>query len=802
MTSRRLWLLLTLLAAPLVLYSTTGCQIVFPLNDAPAITNAYTCGCSCNPGRRDVAKPVAADDDDAEERRSDGSVLLGSSDLRMTSEFLVGLRFATLGIPQGATILAAAVQFTAAQTDPNPATVAIRVEVTDDAQPFVNTDFDISTRSFSAPPVDWTSGAWTVGDAGAAQMTSDLAATLQPIVAQPGWTDASSLVLVLDATAGSRIAASADAAGNRAPVLLVAYRDEGATVTARIPVCLTEVDNQVLTPGAPNADVDADANGLPDVLQTDCENRVENTYKGLIGTCGYVPDAAANCDCALVPTGQRDENGDDTIEDYFGFTREICNAGPPVCAEVDLAADCSNFDPAAFAACIPDELAGCAQNGIPPEDCNIDDCLPFVAATNLAGSEPICVAHASDAPKALAFQLFGRRSTCTVEGLTEIEVGEDGREPKQQPITRGSIEIFGGPCPGEECVVGLTTQFALNPITFAVRFASDPTFNGLLESGNSSLTAGTVSAAGVGTLAPQTTVNVGRGQRGSNKKAFLGSNEDPLAFTVDWSGFTCSLAGNLAGAVDGESVEGSCEGDAGVACLRDSPDCDGVGGPCNLPADPQSMVVAVAVEGALVNQPPTADAGADQTVECTSPDGAAFELDGSQSFDPDGPDIRIISWREGSRVGPEVGFDRLLVLHGTLGVGESQTYVLRIIDGFAQADEDTASAAVVDTTPPDVFCNTSVVVPPNKPATFTATATDVCTADAIVPALDDVDCFKINGAGKTIDKKCNVTVNGPTLTIDKTGGVGTHIAWTATAADPTGNVREVACEVVVANPGR
>jgi hypothetical protein len=97
-------------------------------------------------------------------------------------------------------------------------------------------------------------------------------------------------------------------------------------------------------------------------------------------------------------------------------------------------------------------------------------------------------AHASDAPSPLAFQLFGRRSTCTVEGLTEIEVGDDGREPKQQPNTRGSIEIFGGPCPGEECVVGLTTQFALNPITFAVRWASDPTFNGLLESGNSSLT--------------------------------------------------------------------------------------------------------------------------------------------------------------------------------------------------------------------------------------------------------------------------------------------------------------------------
>jgi len=538
---------------------------------------------------------------------------------------------------------------------------------------------------------------------------------------------------------------------------------------------------------------------------------VENTYRGLVETCGYVPNPSANCNCEIVPTGFHDLNENHTSdagEDYFGFTREICNVGPPTCAETlvdtDPATLCSNFNPEAFGLCVEENLVGCGQNSIPPEDCNLDDCLAFVTATNASENDrPLCIAHASAAPAPLAFHLFGQRSLCEVEGLSEIAVGEDGREPKKSPLTRGTLEILGRPSPGASCIVGVSTQLAMNPITFDVRWASDPTFSNLIEAGNSSIGAGSLSALGVGMLAAESTTNVGRGRRGSKRQAFLGTNSSPLDLTVDWAGYACSLGGNLAGALDAESAEGTCQGDDTVVCLKDSPDCDDGGGPCNLPQDEQLMVVDVALAGTLVNQPPTANAGPDQTVECTSSAGAAFELDGGQSSDPDSNDIRIVSWREGSRVGPEVAFDRTLRLHGTLGVGESQTYVLRIIDSLAQADEDTASAEVVDTTPPDVLCNTGLVVPPNKPVSFTATATDLCTAGAIVPALIDYECFKINGAGKVVDKtkSCKVTLNGPTVTIKNTGGVGQHIAWIARGVDGSGNAREVTCEVVVANPG-
>jgi hypothetical protein len=88
--------------------------------------------------------------------------------------------------------------------------------------------------------------------------------------------------------------------------------------------------------------------------------------------------------------------------------------------------------------------------------------------------------------------------------------------------------------------------------------------------------------------------------------------------------------------------------------------------------------------------------------------------------------------------------------------------------------------------------------------TFTATATDLCTADVIVPQLLGLECFRINGAGKRVDltHACRVTLAGPSIRIRPPQGVGTHIVWTARAIDAAGNVGEVACEVVVVNPGR
>jgi hypothetical protein len=202
------------------------------------------------------------------------------------------------------------------------------------------------------------------------------------------------------------------------------------------------------------------------------------------------------------------------------------------------------------------------------------------------------------------------------------------------------------------------------------------------------------------------------------------------------------------------------------------------------------------LEGDLVNQPPTADAGPDQNVECTSAGGASFALDGRGSSDHD-QNLALASWREGSRVGP-------LVVNGlnaevALGLGESKSYVLRVIDAYAQTDEDTTEVSVVDTTPPDVVCNAPATMPPpNRPVSFTATATDTC-SESVVPQLVGFECFKFNSRGERIDKTktCKVVLAGATIAISPPQGVGNHIAWTARAVDGSGNVGEVVCEIEV-----
>jgi hypothetical protein len=436
---------------------------------------------------------------------------------------------------------------------------------------------------------------------------------------------------------------------------------------------------------------------------------------------------------------------------------------------------CSNFDPDSFARCL-------AEGG--------SDCEDFVLANDAdTGSGSVCVASGSP----LAFQLFGQRSTCEItEGVSEIEVGD--REPKKNPQTRGTVEFLGRPCPGDSCSVGAYLQLAMDPITFDIKFHSDPVFHDLNASGHSLLGAALLDGTGAGAFPESSIDGAGSGRRGDTALTVESSNDEPLAVVVDWSARRCDLDGNLGAVVDGE--EGTCAGDGATRCNADSPDCDVVGGPCEFPEDAVAMTVTVDVAGDLVNQPPRSEAGADQTIECTSTAGAPFALDGTGSTDPDA-NLAIWSWRAGSRIGAEIGIDP--VVSGALGVGDTQTYVLRVIDAFAQADEDETSVAVVDTTPPEIACNApATVTPPDAPISFAATATDTCDAE-VVPEVLGFECFTFTKKGKRVDKgeSCIVSALGDTLAIVDVGGVGDHVKWTVRATDGSGNASEVECETQV-----
>ena len=118
------------------------------------------------------------------------------------------------------------------------------------------------------------------------------------------------------------------------------------------------------------------------------------------------------------------------------------------------------------------------------------------------------------------------------------------------------------------------------------------------------------------------------------------------------------------------------------------------------------------------NQPPIADAGADQTMERTSYEGADVTLDGSGSYDPEGEPLIYYDWTwlsgSASGMAPTV----ILPMGTTI-------LTLEVSDGEL-TDTDTVEITIVDTTPPEV----SIEVPTAGAAlqdgiTLTASASDL-----------------------------------------------------------------------------
>lgn len=488
-----------------------------------------------------------------------------------------------------------------------------------------------------------------------------------------------------------------------------------------------------------------------DQLAADCSGRVENTLRGLTLACGY----PSLCNCALSPAPAR-------------FV-EKCDLP---CTGVPLTPGCTNFDP----------KAGVVQ------------------ATNAPGDTPVCTTGSP-----LAASIFGRRSTCEVSGSATIEVPE---EDTKHPAASGFIDIEGDPCPGQSCAVGMGYRLDLASITYDHTFGS-ATFVDLAAVGETVPGGQAVlDPSGDGTFGIGSTEISARGRRGSDSRAAVGQNSDQLHLTVDWTpgGASCALQGTAVGSADPERKRCENAGPNANAICGSDDDCgehdDCSDGVCNcLPApEAAGLSLSMSVGGPIVNQPPTASAGVDQVVECNQAGSGRLTLDGAASGDPDG-NIASFRWFQGIRAGEEVGFEPRSVV--VQPVGTAVSYVLRVVDTFAQADEDTTIVEVVDTTPPVIACNSPLTIRPPDPAvSFTATASDVCDA-SVTPVLSNPRCFKINGSGTTVDlpaAACKTTVDGSRVTIATSGGVGTHIVWTATALDDAGNQSTKDCEVVVVRP--
>ena len=234
--------------------------------DGQATTQTTTTATADPPGSAfsTLEVRVGVGGDDVEEG-ADGSLYAGSSDLELVEDGgrqTVGVRFAGVGVPAGARIVAAWVQFTVDErTTHGGAALQIRAVAEGNPAAFAGR-YGVTLRPLTQAAVAWSPPAWDgVGAAGAGQRTPDLAGVLQEVVDRPDWTAGNSVALVFSGS-GKRVAEAYE--GSRsAPSLHIDYQAGSGPANQPPQVTAAAVPAVITAPGSVTLQGTISDDGLP-----------------------------------------------------------------------------------------------------------------------------------------------------------------------------------------------------------------------------------------------------------------------------------------------------------------------------------------------------------------------------------------------------------------------------------------------------------------------------------------------------------------------------------------------------------
>jgi hypothetical protein len=209
---------------------------------------------------------------------------------------------------------------------------------------------------------------------------------------------------------------------------------------------------------------------------------------------------------------------------------------------------------------------------------------------------------------------------------------------------------------------------------------------------------------------------------------------------------------------------------------------------------PQNFTITVTP----VNDPPVANAGPDQTLECAG-GAAAVTLNGSASSDQEN-DTLAYQWREGATV-----LGTGAILNTSLAFGP-HTITLKVSDPSGDFSEDTVSVNIVDTTNPTITPNGQVITlwGPNKKhetitvANLIASAGDSCDTGV---NLGSVVISKVTSdEGSLADNDILIAADCKSVQLrpDRNGnGDGRVYTITFTVRDAVGHVQTLTRQVIV-----
>ncbi len=181
-----------------------------------------------------------------------------------TENQTVGLRFTGVNVPQGVTIESATLEFSAAATGSDAASLTIKGEDTDNATTFLAASNNITNRTTTASTASWSAvPAWDNIDE--IHSSVDISNVVQEIVNRSGWCGGNAMAFIISGS-GLRAAHAFDAGGSGAPVLRIDYDENTIPASGG---CMSQVLTRRVSNG--NDDVEESSSGTINNSSSDLE---------------------------------------------------------------------------------------------------------------------------------------------------------------------------------------------------------------------------------------------------------------------------------------------------------------------------------------------------------------------------------------------------------------------------------------------------------------------------------------------------------------------------------------------------
>ena len=187
--------------------------------------------------RTESLQAVISGSDDAMENARTGTLDLSSEILRThvgDDEQIIGLRFSTINVPQGASVSSAYLQLPSAGYSEGDLDISIKVEDESYSEVFDSSnEEELSSRSFVSESIRWPDVPELEDNN--TLTTIDFASAIQPIIDRSNWVNGNAMTVTLTPSSGAsgeRYFYSAASPENTAAKLIIHYQQDGSDYTS------------------------------------------------------------------------------------------------------------------------------------------------------------------------------------------------------------------------------------------------------------------------------------------------------------------------------------------------------------------------------------------------------------------------------------------------------------------------------------------------------------------------------------------------------------------------------------------